>query len=349
MAREQTQTEPAPAESRSARVERLRRATRRTRQTPAAEAPRTAEHSPSTEPDQPTGETEAAVPAERVAAEPAKAVDDAGSDGNGRQREWSGENGTAEGDGELSIHVDDVYKKFGSFEVLSGLTIGFRPDTITTVLGPSGTGKSVLLKHIMGLLEPDAGEITVLGQQMRKLKEHDRSELRKHFGVLFQDGALFGSMNVYDNVAFPLRKHTDLSEDEIESIVMERLREVGLETAVDKDPQAISGGMRKRAGFARALVMEPEIVMFDEPDSGLDPVRTSLLCDLILERHEEDKGTYLLVTHDISTARKVSDFVGLIWQGKLVHYGDAKEAFESEDPFVRQFLSGESAGPLGMD
>ena len=250
---------------------------------------------------------------------------------------------------ETSIAVRDVYKRFGTFEVLSGMTMDFRPDTITTVLGPSGTGKSVLLKHIMGLLEPDAGEIEVLGQKMSDLKEHQRSDLRKHFGVLFQDGALFGSMNVYDNVAFPLRKHTDLSEDDIESMVLKRLREVGLEDAINKEPNAISGGMRKRAGFARALVMEPEIVLFDEPDSGLDPVRTSLLCDLILERHAEDHGTYVLVTHDIRTARKVSDYIGLIWRGKLIHYGEAEEAFESTDPFVRQFLSGESAGPLGMD
>jgi phospholipid/cholesterol/gamma-HCH transport system ATP-binding protein len=168
-------------------------------------------------------------------------------------------------------------------------------------------------------------------------------------GVLFQDGALFGSLNVYDNTAFPLRKHTDKPEDEIREIVMRRLSEVGLEAAERKLPNEISGGMRKRAGFARALVMDPSIVFFDEPDSGLDPVRTSLLNDLILDMHSEHKGTYLLVTHDIRTARKVSDHVGLIWKGKVVHYGDAEEAFASEDPFVRQFLAGESAGPLGMD
>ena len=156
-------------------------------------------------------------------------------------------------------------------------------------------------------------------------------------------------MNIYDNTCFPLRKHTDKSEDEIREIVLKRLTEVGLERSLTKYPNEVSGGMRKRAGFARALVMDPKIVFFDEPDSGLDPVRTSLLNDLILEMHAEHKGTYLLVTHDIRTARKVSDYVGLIWQGKVVHYGPADEAFESDIPVVRQFLAGDSVGPLGMD
>jgi phospholipid/cholesterol/gamma-HCH transport system ATP-binding protein len=250
---------------------------------------------------------------------------------------------------EHSIEIRDVYKAFGSFEVLRGLNLNFVDNAITTVLGPSGTGKSVLLKHIVGLLEPDEGEITVFGSDIWDLAEDDRYEMRKRFGVLFQDGALFGSMNVYDNVAFPLRKHTDKSEEEIRDIVMGRLAEVGLEAAATKEPGSISGGMRKRAGFARALVLNPDIVMFDEPDSGLDPVRTSLLNDLILKMHADHGGTYILVTHDIRTARKVSDYVGLIWKGQLIHYGETEEAFASEDPFVRQFLAGESAGPLGMD
>ncbi|HWD05780.1 MAG TPA: ABC transporter ATP-binding protein [Amycolatopsis sp.] len=248
-----------------------------------------------------------------------------------------------------TMQVRDVHKAFGDFHVLNGLNLEFANDAITTVLGPSGTGKSVLIKHLVGLLEPDDGEVLIFGKDIWRISEHERYELRKRFGVLFQDGALFGSMNIYDNVAFPLRKHTDLPEAEIENIVMERLIEVGLEAALTKHPSEISGGMRKRAGFARALVMNPEIVLFDEPDSGLDPVRTSLLCDLILQMHERHKGTYLVVTHDIRSARKVSDYVGLIWKGKVVHYGEAEEAFASQDPFVRQFLAGDSAGPLGMD
>lgn len=248
-----------------------------------------------------------------------------------------------------SIEIRDVHKSFGDFDVLRGMNLDFADDAITTVLGPSGTGKSVLIKHIVGLLAPDKGEVLVFGQDIWGISEKDRLDLRKRFGVLFQDGALFGSLNIYDNTAFPLRKHTDLSEAEIAEIVMDRLAEVGLEKAVRKFPSEVSGGMRKRAGFARALVLNPDIVLFDEPDSGLDPVRTSLLCDLILEMHERHKGTYLVVTHDIRSARKVSDYVGLIWKGKVVHYGEANAAFASEDPFVRQFLAGDSAGPLGMD
>jgi phospholipid/cholesterol/gamma-HCH transport system ATP-binding protein len=255
----------------------------------------------------------------------------------------------AAGNGTHSMEVRDVHKAFGDFKVLQGMNLNFVDDAITTVLGPSGTGKSVLIKHLVGLLEPDAGEVLIHGQDIWRISEHERYELRKKFGVLFQDGALFGSMNIYDNTAFPLRKHTDLSEQEISDIVLQRLHEVGLDRALTKFPSEVSGGMRKRAGFARALVMDPDIVLFDEPDSGLDPVRTSLLNDLILEMHSQYKGTYLLVTHDIRTARKVSDYVGLIWKGKVVHYGEAEAAFNSDDPFVRQFLSGDSAGPLGMD
>ncbi|WP_020661458.1 ABC transporter ATP-binding protein [Amycolatopsis benzoatilytica] len=256
---------------------------------------------------------------------------------------------TAAPAGAATVEIRNVYKSFGSFDILRGLNLSFADNAITTVLGPSGTGKSVLLKHIVGLLEPDSGEVRVFGDDIWKAGEDHRYELRKRFGVLFQDGALFGSMDVFDNVAFPLRKHTDLSEAEITEIVMSRLREVGLEAAKNKEPGSVSGGMRKRAGFARALVMNPEVVLFDEPDSGLDPVRTSLLNDLILQMHAEHGGTYVLVTHDIRTARKVSDYVGLIWKGRLIHYGPTEEAFASDDPFVRQFLAGDSAGPLGMD
>jgi len=249
-----------------------------------------------------------------------------------------------------TIEVHNIRKSFdGVSHVLDGVSAGFADDAITTVLGPSGTGKSVLLKHIVGLLEPDDGQVTVFGQNIWRISEADRYELRKRFGVLFQDGALFGSMNLYDNVAFPLRKHTDKSETKIREIVMSHLSEVGLEKATTKAPNEISGGMRKRAGFARALVMRPDVVLFDEPDSGLDPVRTKLLCQLITEVHKEHGGTYIVITHDIASARTLSDYIGLLWQGKLVHYGKAEEAFESDDPFVRQFLAGDATGPLGMD
>lgn len=248
-----------------------------------------------------------------------------------------------------AIEVDDLHKSFGASRVLDGLTLNFVEGAITTVLGPSGTGKSVLLKHIVALLRPDHGEVRVFGQSMSRLKPRELFRMRENFGLLFQDGALFGSMDIYDNIAFPLRKHTTLDEREIREIVLRRCEEVGLGNALQRMPNEVSGGMRKRAGFARALVLDPKIVMFDEPDSGLDPVRTSLLNDLILEMHARNGGTYVLVTHNIPTARKVSDYVALVWQGRLVHYGATEEAFRSEDPFVRQFLTGDSAGPLGMD
>ncbi|MGY0540162.1 ABC transporter ATP-binding protein [Nocardioides sp. YJ-D4] len=248
-----------------------------------------------------------------------------------------------------SIELVGVRKSFGSGNILDGIDLTFVHNAITTVLGPSGTGKSVLLKHIVGLLEPDAGEVRVFGSDIWGVSEHERYELRKRFGVLFQDGALFGSMNIYDNIAFPLRKHTDLSEAEIRDTVMFHLSEVGLEAAVDKAPNEISGGMRKRAGFARALVMRPDVVLFDEPDSGLDPVRTKLLGRLIQKVHRQHGGTYIVITHDIPTAQEVSDHVAVLWKGQIVHAGTAEETFASDDPFVRQFLAGAADGPLGMD
>jgi phospholipid/cholesterol/gamma-HCH transport system ATP-binding protein len=174
-------------------------------------------------------------------------------------------------------------------------------------------------------------------------------EMRKHFGILFQDGALFGSMNVYDNVAFPLRQHTDLSEADIQTIVDERLADVGLGGADMRMPSELSGGMKKRAGFARALVLEPEIVMFDEPDSGLDPVRTALLCGLIQQMHAEYGGTYIVITHDIASARRIGEYIAVLWKGRIVQSGKAEDMFGSDNPFVRQFLGGDPEGPLGME
>jgi phospholipid/cholesterol/gamma-HCH transport system ATP-binding protein len=253
------------------------------------------------------------------------------------------------GHGRATISVRNLWKTFGMHEILRGLSVDFVDGAITTILGPSGTGKSVLLSHIVGLLEPDSGTVEAFGQDIWSLREEERAETRKRIGVLFQDGALFGNLDVYDNVAYPLRKNTDKSEDEIHEIVMARTQEVGLTAALNRVPSQLSGGMKKRAGFARALAVEPEVVLFDEPDSGLDPVRTSLLCDLILEAHGTHKGTYVVVTHNIPAAKRLSDYVGVLWKGELIFFGTADEAFGSRDPFVQQFLSGESAGPLGMD
>jgi phospholipid/cholesterol/gamma-HCH transport system ATP-binding protein len=251
--------------------------------------------------------------------------------------------------GEDAIEIIDVVKQFGRTRILNGLNLGLPNDQISMVLGPSGTGKSVLIKHIVGLLYPDAGDVLVHGESVPNMSDDELFDMRKKFGLLFQDGALFGSMNVFDNTAFPLRQHTDKSEDEISEICNRRLREVGLAEAMEKMPNELSGGMRKRAGFARALVLDPAIVMFDEPDSGLDPVRTALLCELIREVHEESGGCYLVISHDLGTARRIADFIAVLWKGRIVESGPSDELFDSGNEFVAQFLNAETVGPLAMD
>jgi phospholipid/cholesterol/gamma-HCH transport system ATP-binding protein len=248
-----------------------------------------------------------------------------------------------------AVEFIDVKKSFGRNTILNGLNLGIPDDQISMILGPSGTGKSVCIKHMVGLLYPDEGDVLVHGESVPNMADDELFEMRKKFGVLFQDGALFGSMNLWDNVAFPLRQHTDKGEDEIADIVNRRLKEVGLGGAGDKMPNELSGGMRKRAGFARALVLDPRIVLFDEPDSGLDPVRTALLCELIQEIHEENGGAYVVITHDIMSARRVAEYIAILWKGRIVESGPAEELFNSDNQFVRQFLSGEARGPLGME
>jgi phospholipid/cholesterol/gamma-HCH transport system ATP-binding protein len=248
-----------------------------------------------------------------------------------------------------AVEFVEVHKAFGRNKILRGLNMGIPEGKISMILGPSGTGKSVCIKHMVGLLYPDDGDVLVHGESVPNMADDDLFEMRKKFGVLFQDGALFGSMNLFDNVCFPLRQHTDKGDDEIEEIVSRRLREVGLEGAHDKMPNELSGGMRKRAGFARALVLDPDIVLFDEPDSGLDPVRTALLCELIKEIHEENGGAYVVITHDIMSAKRVAEYIAVLWKGRIVESGPAEELFNSDNMFVRQFLSGASRGPLGME
>jgi phospholipid/cholesterol/gamma-HCH transport system ATP-binding protein len=248
-----------------------------------------------------------------------------------------------------AVEFVDVHKAFGRNKILRGLNMGIPEGKISMILGPSGTGKSVCIKHMVGLLYPDQGDVLVHGESVPNMEDDELFEMRKKFGVLFQDGALFGSMNLFDNVAFPLRQHTDKGEDEVAEIVNRRLAEVGLAGSHDKMPNELSGGMRKRAGFARALVLDPDIVLFDEPDSGLDPVRTALLCELIQEIHEENGGAYVVITHDIMSARRVAEHISVLWKGRIVESGPAEELFNSDNAFVRQFLSGESQGPLGME
>jgi phospholipid/cholesterol/gamma-HCH transport system ATP-binding protein len=173
--------------------------------------------------------------------------------------------------------------------------------------------------------------------------------LRTEIGVMFQDGALFSAMNVFDNVAFPLRQHTDLGEREIREVAMEHLASVGLGDAVDRLPFQLSGGMKKRAGLARALAMDPGIVLCDEPDSGLDPVRTALLADLLVEQHGRVGGTMLVITHNVALARQISDHISVLWRGKVLEAGVTEQILSSGNEFVQQFLAGAAEGPLGMD
>jgi phospholipid/cholesterol/gamma-HCH transport system ATP-binding protein len=260
-----------------------------------------------------------------------------------------------------AVEFIDVYKAFGpKARILQGMNLGLPEGMISMILGPSGTGKSVCIKHMVGLLFPDSGDVLVHGESVPNMPDDRLFEVRKKFGLLFQDGALFGSMNVFDNVAFPLRQHTDKADEEIEEIVWKNLNQVGLGDAATRFPNELSGGMRKRAGFARALVLDPDIVLFDEPDSGLDPVRTSLLGELVMEIHEatmqmkEEQGAehqpcFTLITHNIMLARNVADYISVVWKGRIVEAGPTKDMIESENQFIRQFLAGHSQGPLTMD
>ena len=248
----------------------------------------------------------------------------------------------------VEISIKGLTKSFGPQTVLEDITCDIPKGKITLMLGPSGTGKSVFLKHLVGLLKPDRGEIWIGDKNIPALGEKELYQVRRKFGVLFQDGALFGSMNIYDNVAFPLREHTRKKESEIKSIVDEKLGMVGLMGAERKLPGEISGGMKKRAGLARALVLDPEIVLFDEPDSGLDPVRTAFLNELTMDLNRQLGATFIVVTHDIATAKKVADFIGMLYRRNLVKFGPAREMFSSRIPVVRQFLAGDTEGPIGM-
>jgi len=242
-----------------------------------------------------------------------------------------------------------VEKAFGRDRVLVGVDCRIPRGRVTVIMGPSGTGKSVLLRHFVGLLAPDRGDVLVEGRSVPAMPERELLALRRDMGMLFQDGALFSSMSLYDNVAFPLRQHTRRSERDIRQIVRARLREVGLSGAEAKMPNELSGGMRKRAGFARALVLEPSILLFDEPDSGLDPVRTALLCELILEIQRRYGSTAVVISHDTKAVLAIADYVILLHAGRVIEQGTRERLERSDHPFTRQFLRGAVDGPLAMD
>jgi phospholipid/cholesterol/gamma-HCH transport system ATP-binding protein len=242
-----------------------------------------------------------------------------------------------------------VTKKFGSHTVLEDISFDIPRGKISAIMGPSGTGKSVLLKNIIGLLRPEAGEIWVDGEETVRMGEKDLYRVRRKFGVLFQDGALFGSMNLFDNIAFPLREHTRKSEREVKDTVLEKAGMVGLLDHMKKFPGEISGGMRKRAGLARALVMDPEILFFDEPDSGLDPVRVSYLDELCRKLQEETSSTFVVITHNIASVMRTADYIGVLYRSGLVMFASKDHMVKSDDPIIKQFLAGRAKGPIGMD
>ncbi|WP_306317572.1 MULTISPECIES: ABC transporter ATP-binding protein [unclassified Streptomyces] len=248
----------------------------------------------------------------------------------------------------VEIRVEGLAKSFGRQLVWRDVSLTLPAGEISVLLGPSGTGKSVFLKTLVGLLKPDRGSVAVAGRDITRLREHELYDVRRLFGVMFQDGALFGSMSLFDNIAFPLREHTHKSEGEIRRLVLEKMDMVGLLGAEEKLPGEISGGMRKRAGLARALMLDPQIVLCDEPDSGLDPVRVAYISQLIVDLNARTGATFLIVTHDIASARTVPDNIGLLFRRELVLFGPRERLLTSDEAVVRQFLDGRTEGPIGM-
>jgi phospholipid/cholesterol/gamma-HCH transport system ATP-binding protein len=247
------------------------------------------------------------------------------------------------------IHVEELYKRYGDQQVLNGVTFDIRTGSVTTLMGLSGSGKSVLMRHMIGLEKPDRGAILVDGENIVGMKPKQLNKIRRRFGVLFQEGALFDSLSVRENVAFPIREHRNLSETTIQEIVVEKLTNVGMSEHQEKFPAELSGGMRKRVGLARALALEPEIVFFDEPTTGLDPITKSAIYRLIEQTHSEGSITYVLVSHDVQGVLEVSDEIMLLFDGRIAARGSPSEIRDSLDPAVKQFMTGSSDGPLSIE
>ncbi|MDH5585056.1 MAG: ABC transporter ATP-binding protein [Nitrospirota bacterium] len=237
------------------------------------------------------------------------------------------------------IQLKGVEKTLGGQPVLRGVDLDIPKGDITTIIGPSGEGKSVLLKHIIGLMRPDRGQVLVAGVDLAKIHAQELNEIRKKFAMLFQSAALFDSLNVFDNVAFPLREKRLVSENDIQRYVPEMLERVGLGKMGHKFPSELSGGMKKRAGLARALVMGPEIILFDEPTTGLDPLMAHAIHDLILAMHKAFGFTAIMVSHEIPKIFSISDWVAMLKNGKVLAMARSAEFQRLQDPLVREFIS----------
>jgi phospholipid/cholesterol/gamma-HCH transport system ATP-binding protein len=272
----------------------------------------------------------------------------------GRESNGSGSsgNGAARTAADNAIVVHDLRKRFGRQVVLGGVNLDVPGGKITCIVGPSGSGKTVLLKHLNLLMRPDSGTITIDGVAVTRLGTHALNEVREKLGMLFQAGALFDSMSIFDNIAFPLVEKTRLSEEEIKARVRETLKAVGLEGVEDKFPSELSGGMQKRAALARALVHRPKILMLDEPTTGLDPARTGAIHRLIRDTQKTYGLTVVMVSHDVPAVFEICDRVGFIHHGKMRLYGSPQEVTSAHDEIFDRFLAGKAAGDgaeLGPD
>jgi phospholipid/cholesterol/gamma-HCH transport system ATP-binding protein len=247
------------------------------------------------------------------------------------------------------IELRGVRKSFGTQGVLDGVDLTIPDGKITVLLGRSGSGKSVTLKHLIGLIRPDAGQVLVDGEDISRLVGTDLNRARLKFGMLFQDAALFDSMTVRENVAFPLVEHARLSRAAIDARVSAALAQVELSGAEDKMPSQLSGGMKKRVGLARATIMEPRIVLYDEPTSGLDPIMADAIHGLIARTQAERGVTSFVISHDVDLAMRLADQVAVLFRGKILVAGTPAEVREHDDPFVRQFLAKSSGGPIAQE
>jgi phospholipid/cholesterol/gamma-HCH transport system ATP-binding protein len=244
------------------------------------------------------------------------------------------------------IELIDLYKAFGSNKVLRGASLTINKGETLTIIGRSGVGKSVMLKHIVRLLEPDSGRVLIDGENILNLNRRRLMEFRRRFGMLFQGSALFDSMTVDGNVGLALREHTDIPEPEIRKIVTEKLRLVGLKDVENIKPAELSGGMKKRVGLARAISMDPEFILYDEPTTGLDPIMADAINDLIIRMREELNITSICVTHDMVSAYKISDRIAMIYEGEIIFTGTPDEVRNTDNPVVQQFIQGKAEGPI---